>query len=43
VMMREGKIVADGKKTELLTASRLSELFGREIEVSERDGWWSAW
>jgi iron complex transport system ATP-binding protein len=43
VMMREGKIVADGKKSELLTAERLSELFGREIEVSERDGWWSAW
>jgi len=43
VMMRGGKIVADGKKSELLTASRLSELFGREIQVSERDGWWSAW
>jgi iron complex transport system ATP-binding protein len=43
VMMREGRIVADGKKSELLTASRLSELFGREIEVSEREGWWSAW
>jgi iron complex transport system ATP-binding protein len=43
VMMREGKIVADGKKSELLMASRLSELFGREIEVSEREGWWSAW
>jgi iron complex transport system ATP-binding protein len=43
VMMREGKIVADGKKSVLLTASRLSELFGREIQVSERDGWWSAW
>jgi iron complex transport system ATP-binding protein len=43
VMMREGRIVSDGAKSELLTASRLSELFGREIEVSERGGWWSAW
>jgi iron complex transport system ATP-binding protein len=43
VMMREGRIVADGAKRELLTASRLSELFGREIEMVERDGWWSAW
>ncbi len=43
VMMREGRVVADGKKSELLTAERLSGLFGREIEVSERDGWWSAW
>jgi iron complex transport system ATP-binding protein len=42
VMMREGRIVADGAKSELLTASRLSELFGREIEVSERGGWWNA-
>jgi iron complex transport system ATP-binding protein len=43
VMMREGRIVADGSKGELLTAERLSGLFGREIEVSERGGWWSAW
>jgi iron complex transport system ATP-binding protein len=43
VMMHEGRIVADGKKSALLTTDRLSELFGREIEVSEREGWWSAW
>jgi iron complex transport system ATP-binding protein len=43
VMMREGRIVGDGAKAELLTAERLSGLFGREIEVRERDGWWSAW
>lgn len=29
VMMRDGKIVADGKKRELLTERRLSDLFGR--------------
>ncbi len=43
VMMREGRIAGDGAKGELLTAERLSGLFGREIEVSERAGWWSAW
>jgi len=43
VMMRDGRIVGDGAKAELLTASRLGELFGREISLSERDGWWSAW
>ncbi len=43
VMMRDGRIVGDGAKSELLTASRLGELFGREISLSERDGWWSAW
>ena len=43
VMMRDGKIVADGVKSELLTERRLSELFGRGIRLSERDGFWNAW
>ena len=43
VMMRDGKIVADGVKSELLTERRLSELFGRSIRLSERDGFWNAW
>ena len=43
VMMREGRIVGDGSKSELLTEERLGELFGREIHVSERGGFWNAW
>jgi iron complex transport system ATP-binding protein len=43
VMMRDGRIVADGSKPELLTAQRLSDLFGREIAMTERDGYWNAW
>ncbi|QMV17706.1 ATP-binding cassette domain-containing protein [Granulicella sp. 5B5] len=43
VMMREGRVIADGSKQELLTANRLSELFGREISLSERGGYWNAW
>jgi iron complex transport system ATP-binding protein len=43
VMMREGRIVADGTKQELLTEERLSGLFGREIVMSERGGYWNAW
>jgi iron complex transport system ATP-binding protein len=43
VMMREGRIVADGDREELLTAKRLSELFGREIRMAERDGICFAW
>jgi iron complex transport system ATP-binding protein len=43
VMMREGRIVADGPKKELLTEERLSELFGREIAMTEREGYWNAW
>jgi iron complex transport system ATP-binding protein len=43
VMMRDGRVVADGRKSELLTERSLSELFGREIRLSERDGFWNAW
>jgi iron complex transport system ATP-binding protein len=43
VMMRDGRIVADGSKPELLTEQRLSDLFGREIAMTERDGYWNAW
>ena len=43
VMMREGRIVADGLREELLTAERMSGLFGREIRMAERDGVLFAW
>jgi len=43
VMMREGRIVADGKKSKLLTEERLGGLFGGEIHLSERDGYFNAW
>jgi iron complex transport system ATP-binding protein len=43
VMMCDGRIVADGGKTELLTERRLSDLFGREITLTEREGFWNAW
>jgi iron complex transport system ATP-binding protein len=43
VMMRDGRIVADGSKTDLLTEQRLSDLFGREIVMTERGGYWNAW
>ena len=43
VMMRGGRIVADGRKQELLRAARLEELFGVEIELTERHGYWHSW
>ena len=43
VMMREGCIIADDTKQRLLTAKRLSHLFERSIELSERDGCYNAW
>ena len=43
LMMREGRIVADGAKDELLTGERLSGLFGCDVRVTERDGFYFAW
>jgi iron complex transport system ATP-binding protein len=43
ILMREGRIVADGAKGELLTAPVLSGLFGVEVRVTERDGFFHAW
>jgi len=42
VLMREGRIVADGPKAKLLTGPVLSELFGVEVRVVERDGFFHA-
>jgi iron complex transport system ATP-binding protein len=43
VMMGAGRIVADGPKRELLQASRLRELFGVDLELTERHGYWHSW
>ena len=43
IQMRDGRVIADGSKEELLTAPRLSKLFGAEIHVTERDGFYNAW
>jgi iron complex transport system ATP-binding protein len=43
ILMRAGRIVGDGPKRELLTASVLSGLFGAEVTVVERDGFFHAW
>ncbi|WP_263418276.1 ABC transporter ATP-binding protein [Terriglobus albidus] len=41
IMMRDGRIVADGAKRDLLTGKRLSQLFDTEVELRERDGFYS--
>jgi iron complex transport system ATP-binding protein len=43
LMMREGRIVADGSKSELLTAKRLSSLFHTEVNLTELGGFYHAW
>ncbi len=43
LMMRGGRIVADGPKRELLTEARLAELFSAKVNIKERDGFFHAW
>ena|SRR5579883_3223568 len=43
VLMKRGRIVADGPKHEVLIESKLAELFGRPVELSERDGYYNLW
>jgi iron complex transport system ATP-binding protein len=43
IMMRGGRIFADGSKEKLLQADRLEELFGVELELTERNGYWHSW
>jgi iron complex transport system ATP-binding protein len=42
VLLREGRIVADGAKQEMLTSEKLSALFGADIQIARRDGYYSA-
>jgi iron complex transport system ATP-binding protein len=41
VLLRAGRIVADGPKQDMLTSARLSALFGAEIQLAHRDGYYS--
>jgi iron complex transport system ATP-binding protein len=43
ILMSGGTIVADGPSREVLTAARLSALFGRPLELLERDGYYNLW
>lgn len=43
LMMKDGRIVADGPKSQLLTAARLSDLFKTEVQMTQRDGFHHAW
>jgi iron complex transport system ATP-binding protein len=42
VVLKEGAIVADGPKAEVLTRERLSAVYGIGLRVTEADGWFLA-
>jgi len=43
IFLREGRVIEDGPKQQLLTADRLSALFGVPVAIAERDGYYHAW
>ncbi len=43
VLMSNGRIVADGRKEEILRAKSLSELFGLRVELVRSDGYYHIW
>jgi iron complex transport system ATP-binding protein len=43
VLIRNGRVYADGPKSEVLRSDLLSELFGVRVDVFERNGFYHAW
>jgi len=43
VLMNRGTIVADGPTREVLVEEKLAALFGRQVELLERDGYYNLW
>jgi iron complex transport system ATP-binding protein len=43
VMMKSGRIVADGPRAELLAKQPIENLFGIEVDIAERNGYIHAW
>jgi iron complex transport system ATP-binding protein len=43
ILMRSGRIVADGPREELLTALRLSELFNTPVRIGRDEEWLHSW
>jgi iron complex transport system ATP-binding protein len=43
IMMKDGRIFADGPKRELLTPEKLRALFGVDVRLIEHNGSWHSW
>jgi iron complex transport system ATP-binding protein len=43
ILMRDGRIVADGPRAELLTEARLSELFRAPVRIGHDEEWLHSW
>lgn len=43
IVMREGRIVLDGPKGQVLTEPALAEVFGLRVQLAQRDGYYHLW
>jgi len=43
ILLKEGRVFADGPKDEILTVERLEGLFGTRFELVRRDGYYHLW
>ena len=43
VFMKQGRIVEDGSKKQLITAAKLEKLFGVKVELTKREGCFHCW
>jgi iron complex transport system ATP-binding protein len=43
VLMRNGRIQADGRKEDLLEPDQISRLFGIRVDITRRDGYYHLW
>ena len=43
ILMRAGRVVADGRKPEMLTAAALADLFGLPVDLARRDSYYHLW
>jgi iron complex transport system ATP-binding protein len=41
--MRDGRIVGDGPRAEMLTAPKLSELFNTPVRIGHDEEWLHSW
>lgn len=43
VLIKQGQLIADGPKAEILTSEKLSDLYQTDLHVSENNGWYRCW
>ncbi|MNC23199.1 putative ABC transporter ATP-binding protein YlmA [compost metagenome] len=43
VLIKQGQLIADGPKAEILTSQQLSELYQTDLQVSQNNGWYRCW